>query len=261
MSAATTLQMREAYRCVMDRVGAAAERSGRRREDVAVVAVTKYASPDQVRALVDLGHADLGESRVQQIVQRVPLLAEYLERRRAMPDVSDDGAPAPTPPDRVRWHMIGHLQRNKVKQVAPLVDLLHSVDSLRLAEECHQYTSRSEKTLDVLLQLNVANEKSKHGIAPPAAIHLAEQIDNMIGLNLRGVMTMAPYAENPETVRDVFARTRELFEDIRTSGLDLPEFNVLSMGMSGDFEVAIEEGANVVRIGRAIFGEGEGESA
>ena len=150
--------------------------------------------------------------------------------------------------------MIGHLQRNKVKQVVPLVSLVHSVDSLRLAEELHNYASRHDLTIDILMQVNTAGEAQKTGVAAPAAIHLAEQIDTMMHLRLRGLMCMAPYTEEPETARPYFARTREIFEDIRTSGYVDNAFNVLSMGMSNDYEVAIEEGANVIRIGSALYG-------
>jgi len=150
--------------------------------------------------------------------------------------------------------MIGHLQRNKVKQVVPLVSLVHSVDSLRLAEELHNYASRHDLTIDILMQVNTAGESQKFGVAAPAAIHLAEQIDTMMHLRLRGLMCMAPYSDNPEDSRPCFSRTREIFEDIAKSGYVDNAFNVLSMGMSGDFEVAIEEGANVIRIGSALYG-------
>lgn len=253
----TPVQLRDAYRRVKDRIAEAAEKSRRRPEDVVLVAVTKYATPDQIRTLVDMGHVDLGESRVQQLQQRVPQIQEFLLRKKTLAGAAPRGMGDAPPPERVRWHMIGHLQRNKVKQVVPLVQLIHSVDSLRLAEELHNYGSRIDATIDVLLQVNVSGETSKAGVAPPAVVHLAEQIDTMMHLRLRGLMTMAPYTEKPEEVRGVFARTAEIFQDIRTEKAAGPDFNVLSMGMSNDFEVAIEEGANVVRVGSAIFGERE----
>jgi pyridoxal phosphate enzyme (YggS family) len=131
------------------------------------------------------------------------------------------------------------------------------VDSLRLAEELHNFGARTERTIEVLLQVNVSGEASKAGVAAPAVIHLAEQIDTMMHLKLRGLMTMAPAGENPEDSRPVFARTAELFHDVRSAKVGGPEFNLLSMGMTSDYEVAIEEGANLVRIGRAIFGDEE----
>jgi len=248
-------RLSDAYRAVMDRVAAAADRSGRPASAVNVVAVTKYAAPDQIRQLVELGHADLGESRVQQIQQRVPQLSEYLDRRERMADVSENKDRAAVP-GKVRWHMIGQFQRNKAKLVVPLVDLVHSVDSLRLAEELQTIAGKRQEQVDLLIQVNVAGESGKGGVALPAAIHLAETIDSMLDLRLRGVMCMAPYAEDPEESRPVFKRCAELFGEIRKEGIGGETFNVLSMGMSGDFEVAIEEGANVVRVGSALFGEG-----
>lgn len=239
----------------MDRVGEAAVRAGRRPENIIVVAVTKTASPDQIRGIVEQGHIDLGENRVQQLIQRVAQLKEFLSRKRTL------GRAATTPghdaPDDVRWHMVGHLQRNKVKQVLPLVKLIHSIDSLRLAEEIQAVTARADTAVDILLEINASGEPSKQGVAPAAALHLAEQIDSMVHVRLRGLMTMAPRLENPEDARPTFARTSEIFEDIRTEGIGGNQFNILSMGMTNDFEVAIEQGANVLRIGRAFFGETE----
>jgi len=266
----TPAQLKDAYQRVKDTVAEAALRSGRKPEEVLLVAVTKYAGPDQIRSLVDLGQADLGENRVQQLTQRAAQLEEFLSRKRAWapgpdPDAaSDPGASnaaarhaATAAPREVRWHMVGHLQRNKARQVAPVVRLIHSVDSLRLAEELHTIGARREKPIEILLQVNVSGEESKSGITAPAAPHMAEQIHSMVNLKIRGVMTMAPYVEDPEQVRPVFVRCRELFEDIRER-IDVGDaFNILSMGMSGDYPVAIEEGSNVVRIGRAIFGERE----
>ncbi len=251
----TPAQLRDAYRAVMDRIAAAAGRHGRRPSDVVCVAVTKTATPDQIRQVVEMGHADLGENRVQHLIQRVAQLEEFLNRRKTLAMVAPQRDS--NPPATVRWHMIGHLQRNKVRPVLPLVKLIHSVDSLRLAEEIQTLAHRQEQPMDVLLQINTSGEESKFGVAPPAAIHLAEQIDSMVNLRLRGVMTIAPYTEQPETSRSVFARTAELFQDIKSAGIGGPTFNILSMGMSDDFEIAIEEGANVVRVGRAIFGESD----
>lgn len=253
-------QLKDDFAKVNDRIADAAARSGRKREDVAMIAVTKYAGMDQIRQIVELGQADLGESRVQQITQRVPQLTEFLSRKKTLAGAaarSDDATP-----DKVRWHMIGQLQRNKVKQVVPHVDLIHSVDSLRLAEELHNYGARLDVTIDILIQVNASGEAgsgsgSKGGIAPPAVKHLIESIDTMMHLRPRGLMTMAPLCEDPEEARPTFARAAELFHDVKTNPFAGGHFNVLSMGMTSDFEVAIEEGANVVRIGRALFGETE----
>ncbi len=290
-------QLREAYRRVTDRVAEAAARAGRHANDVLLVAVTKYASPDQIRALVEMGHRDFGENRVQQLLQRVTAIDEFVARRKLLgharedsPTQKDDSlwpqvvmptnqSPPATTRQRtrstrraatlgeqsatqggagtspVRWHMIGHLQRNKVKQVVPLVRLIHSLDSLRLAEELHQLGARREKPIEVLLQINASGEESKFGLALPAAAHVAEQIDTMVHLRLRGLMTMAPWSEKPENARRTFARTAELFDDMRRQRIGGDAFNILSMGMTDDFEVAIAEGANMVRVGRAIFGD------
>jgi len=248
--------LRDAHRAVCDRIAAAAERAGRRAEHVTLVAVTKNATPDAIRSLVELGQADLGENRVQQLTQRAPQLDEWLGRKKTLAGAAPKTEAAV--PDAVRWHMIGHLQRNKVKQVAPAVSLIQSVDSLRLAEELHSYAAKADRMIDILLQVNTAMEAQKSGVAPPAVIALAEQIDTMVHLQLRGLMCMAPYSDNPEDARPVFARTREIFEEARHLKIGGEPFNILSMGMSDDFEVAIEEGSNMVRVGRALFGDEEG---
>ena len=248
----TPTDLKEAYEQVCDRIAGAAVRGGRKAEDVVLVAVTKYATVDQIQKTLELGVMDFGESKGQNLQQRVAQIDEFIQRKHKL------AAAAPRSkqlvPEQVRWHMVGHLQRNKVKQVVPLVSLVHSVDSLRLAEELHNYASRHDLTIDILMQVNNAGEAQKTGVAAPAAIHLAEQIDTMMHLRLRGLMCMATYSDEPENARPVFTRTREIFEDIRTSGYVDASFNVLSMGMSGDFEVAIEEGANVIRIGSALYG-------
>ena len=156
--------------------------------------------------------------------------------------------------ERLRWHMIGHLQRNKARRVVDIVRLIQSVDSLRLAEELQVAAYRREEPVEVLIQVNTSGERAKYGIAPAAAAHLVEQIDTMMTLRPRGLMCMAPMADDPETVRPVFERCRELLEEIRSDGLGGDRFDILSMGMSNDFEVAIECGANLVRVGSAIFG-------
>ena len=249
-------QLRDAYADVNRRIAAAAEKSGRTRDDVVLVAVTKYATPDQIRSVVELGQMDLGENRVQQLTQRVPMLQEFLDRKRQLA-----GAAAKTrdeTPEKVRWHMIGSLQRNKVKQVAPHVELIHSVDSLRLAEELHNFAARTDAVIDVLVQVNPAHDPKKSGVIPPAVRHLVETIDTMVHLRPRGLMTMAPLtddpAEMPDAARRAFSRTREIFEDVKNAGAGQDRFNVLSMGMSGDYEIAIEEGSNLVRVGSSLFG-------
>jgi hypothetical protein len=262
------------YAEVCDRVAAAAKKAARRPQDVILVAVTKNAEPEHIRELIAMGHRDFGENRVQQLVQRASMIAEWLGRQRRFPtsrqvqgddagsllfvpgSESDLGAKSAQPggKDGVRWHMIGHLQRNKAKKVLEFTRLVHSVDSLRLAEELQAAAMRRDQMVEVLLQINCSGEASKFGCAVPAAGPLAEQIETMVNVRLRGVMTMAaPNASEDET-RRCFARCRDLFEEIRGQVSDPRRFNILSMGMSGDYEIAISEGANIVRVGSAIFG-------
>jgi len=241
--------LKERYDAVRQRIADAAARSGRRPENIVLTAVTKYASIDQIRELIELGHMDFAENRVQALVQRVAQIDEFLQRHRQLHSSRHVSLPG-----QLRWHMIGHLQRNKVRKVLHLVRLVHSVDSLRLAEEIQMAATRREEPVEVLVQVNVSGEKSKYGVAPAAASHLVEQIDTMMNMRPRGLMTMAPLVEDPEQVRPVFERCRELLEDIQSGGLGGEHFDVLSMGMTSDFEVAIECGANVVRVGSAIFG-------
>ena len=157
--------------------------------------------------------------------------------------------------------MIGHIQRNKVRKVVNVARLIHSVDSLRLAEEIQLVAARRDDPVEVLLQVNTSGERTKSGVAPAAAAHLLEQIDTMLSIRPRGLMCMAPLVEDPELVRPVFERCCELFEEISKSGIGGDRFDILSMGMSNDFEVAIECGANVVRVGTAIVGQPQSPEA
>ena len=241
--------LKERYEDVRARIAAAAERVERNPDAVMLAVVTKNASIDQVRELIELGHVDFAENRVQTLIQRMGQIDEFLKRHREL-----RGSKPFNLPDRLRWHMIGHLQRNKVRRLVDMVRLIQSVDSLRLAEEIQMAAARREEPVEVLIQVDTSGERSKYGIAPAAAGHLVEQIDTMMTLRPRGLMCMAPLTDDPETVRSVFERCRELAEDIRADGLGGDQFDILSMGMSNDFEVAIECGANLVRVGSAIFG-------
>ncbi len=270
--------MQQRYASVLDRVVKAAQRAGRRGEDVILAAVTKYAEPQAIHELMALGHQDFGESRVLQLVQRACMIQEYLQRRRALPESlrdqifggaadeesrqllapyngmcgrTDDGSC----PRSIRWHMIGHLQRNKARKVVEFSRLIHSVDSLRLAEELQEVGLKQERTIDVLVQVNIAGENQKFGCPLPAIGALIEQIDTMAYMRVRGLMTMAPLSENPEDSRSVFSICQEVFSDVAKEGAVDESFQILSMGMSNDFEVAIECGANLVRVGSAIFGD------
>ncbi len=278
----------ERYALVRERIARAAERSGQRAEDILLVAVSKTAEPEQLKAMIDLGHRDFGENRVQTLVQHAAIVEEYLDRLRVHPTarrvapgstgefLTPRGAKGSSKPEAtaggvasqptageapstvvpVRWHMIGHLQRNKARKVAEFVRLVHSVDSLRLAEELQVIATRRDQVIDVLVQVNCSGEASKFGCPVPAALPLAEQIDTMVNVRVRGLMTMAAIGETPDEARAAFSRCRDLYEELRKSGISRGNINLLSMGMSGDFEAAIQEGANIVRVGSAIFGEG-----
>jgi len=226
---------------VRDRIAAAAEKVGRDPANVALVAVTKAAEPDDIKALIDLGVSDLGENRVQQLVARSEAVAAWLARRRKE---------VPAPP---RWHMIGHLQRNKVRPALAAAGVIHSVDSLRLAEEIDRRAEQAGMVADVLLQVNCSEESQKFGVAVGASTHLGEQMCTLGHVRLLGLMTMAPFCRDGEKVRPVFVRLREIFEEMRGEKIGGKDFRHLSMGMTQDYSVAVEEGATIVRIGTALF--------
>ena len=238
--------IKDRYEKVQERIANAAKRAGRDSSDIHLVAVTKYASVDDVRQLVDLGHVDFGESRLQHFTQIAAQIAEYIDRRQELgePDLA-------TP---VRWHFIGHLQRNKCRRVLPLTRMIHSVDSLRIAEEIQEIAGKKNLTIEVLLQANISRERQKTGIAPAAVGYLLEQIATMPNVIPRGMMCMAPESKDPEESRPIFQRCSELFEEMQTNPHRGDAFNVLSMGMSSDFEIAVECGSNIVRVGSALFG-------
>ena len=231
---------------VRERIAAACAKANREPREVTLIAVTKTAAPEQIREILQLGVGDLGESRVQMLTQRAAQINEFYHRQQAHGD-------SPLAP-RLRWHMIGHLQRNKVKHVLQIVDLVHSVDSLRLAEELDSQAGKLKKRVPILLQINASEESTKFGVAVGAAAHLAEQIDSMPNVQLIGLMTMAAYTDNPEDARRTFARTREIYEEMRWQKIGGGHLRHLSMGMSHDFEPAILEGATMVRIGTLLFG-------
>lgn len=230
------------------RIAAACAKANREPSEVTLIAVTKNAAPEQIREVISLGVGDLGESRVQVLTQRAAQINEFFQRQQGR------GEPDSTYPAKLRWHMIGHLQRNKIKQVLPLVDVIHSIDSLRLAEELDAQSEKLKKKTPVMLQVNASEEPQKFGVAVGAAVHLAEQIDSMPGLQMVGLMSMAPLTDDLDKARFVFARTREIFEEMRWHKIGGAGLKHLSMGMSNDFEPAILEGATMVRIGTSLFG-------
>jgi len=224
---------------VHDRMAAACGRVRRDVSEVALVAVTKAAETPAIRELILLGQTELAENRVQQLIERVA-------DTRIAQAAEELGTP-------VRWHMVGHLQRNKVKPCLDAATVVHSIDSLRLAEEISGRATHLGIEVECLMEVNTSNEAAKGGVAVGAAVHLAEQICTLHGVRLTGLMTMAPLVADPEEARFYFARLRELFEEMQTEKIGGRDFRHLSMGMSNDFEVAIEEGATLVRIGTALF--------
>jgi pyridoxal phosphate enzyme (YggS family) len=227
---------------VRERIAVAAAKSGRKANEVTLVAVSKTRTPDEIKAAARAGALDFGENKVQEITSKYDILRVFTENSAKNRNI--------------RWHMIGHLQRNKVKYIAGKVSLIHSVDSLRLAEEIDRRIGLLGSAVDVLLQVNAAAEESKSGVAPGEVKRLASDILETCGnIRIRGLMTIVPVADDPEDVRRYFSEVRELYDGIgREYGCEKLDFTWLSMGMTQDFEIAVEEGSNMVRVGTGIFG-------
>jgi len=228
---------------VKEAINCACARVDRDPSEVKLVIVTKSATVKGIKEVIRLGFSELGENRVQQLRKVSAQIAEFLGGENGDSALSE----------KVSWHMVGHLQRNKVRQVLPIVSLVHSVDTLRLAEEINASAPKLNLCPRVLLQVNTSNEPQKYGVPVGAATHLAEQIETLPNLKLIGLMTMAPLTHNKDVIRACFVRTKELFVEMRGEKLVGPEFTELSMGMSSDYEIAVEEGATILRIGSAIF--------
>ena len=241
--AITKAKIKRNLQRIQQNIGEACAKANRCPEDVSIVAVTKSVELAPISWLVDLGMTELGENRVQQLITRSKELAGHLSRRRHKP--------APT----VRWHMIGHLQRNKVKPALECAEMIHSIDSLRLAEEVNARAEKMDRRVSVMLQINCSHEDQKFGVAVGAATHLGELICTLDNLKLVGLMTMAPLADDPEAARPSFVRLRELYDEMRNDKIGGEDFRHLSMGMSNDYQVAVEEGATMLRIGTALFVE------
>jgi len=218
-----------------DAISAACERAGREPAGIRIVAVTKGHSAGIVRAAIGAGLTDIGENRVHEALEKLA------------PGLRAEAGP------RVRWHMVGHLQRNKVRDALVLFEWLQSLDSRRLAHTISERAMKGSPAIQALIQVNVGGEDRKHGFEPGEAVEAALEIDELSGLQVRGVMAMAPWTEDEGVVRGAFAVARRVFEELarRMDG----RFDTLSMGMSGDFEWAVEEGATMVRLGTALFGE------
>jgi pyridoxal phosphate enzyme (YggS family) len=226
---------------VKDNIKKACDRVDRDPSEVKLVIVTKSATFDEIKKVLQAGFTDLGENRVQQLKKISAQIAEHLEKNNEQM------------PQKVNWHMVGHLQRNKVRQILEQIYLIHSVDTLRLAEEINVAASKLNVCPRILVQVNTSGEPQKYGVPVGAAIHLAEQIETLPNLKFAGLMTMAPLTRDKNLIRSCFLRARELFIEMRGEKIVGPAFTELSMGMSSDYEIAVEEGATILRIGSAIF--------
>jgi len=227
----TGTEIRERLAVVRENIDRALERSGRSEEEVRVLVATKYYAPEQLSALAEAGAGLVGENRAEDLIEKQELFG-----------------------DRFDWHFIGHLQRRKAKVVVPSVTLVHSVDSMRLIEELGKRAP--EAGTDILIQVNVADEESKYGVSEEEVEALLETAAETGGrVRARGFMTLAPLVDDPEEVRHVFAKLRTIRDRLRKSWSPHFDLSELSMGMSGDYEVAVEEGATVVRIGRMLIEE------
>jgi pyridoxal phosphate enzyme (YggS family) len=218
------------FNAVEERIRAACFRVGRKREEVTIVAVTKSVGTDIAALLPELGQTELGESRPQELWRKAGEL-----------------------PTSIRWHLIGHLQRNKIEKTLPLVRLIHSVDSERLLIALDAEAANRQTPVDVLLEINASGEESKHGLAPADAPPMIGAVQSLRFVQVRGLMTMAAYEEDPERTRPTFAALRLLRDGLRQEWGTATRLDHLSMGMTNDFEIAVEEGATLIRVGTALF--------
>ena len=224
--------LKENYSIVMENILKACEKAGRDPESVKLIAVSKTKPAEDIEEIYSLGQRNFGENKVQELSQKIEIL-----------------------PDDIKWHLIGHLQHNKVKYIIGKTELIHSVDSERLALTISKEAVKHNVTADVLIEVNVAGEESKFGVTTDETIELIEKISKLPGIHICGLMTIAPFVADPEENRPVFRKLRELSVDIADKKIDNVTMSVLSMGMTNDYMVAIEEGATLVRVGTAIFGE------
>lgn len=216
---------------VEEKICQACKRAGRDRQEVTLIAVSKTKPVEMLEACLEQGINVFGENKVQELCEKYEQL-----------------------PQNIRWHMIGHLQRNKVKYITDKVELIHSVDSLRLAEAISEDAVRKGVSVNVLIEVNVAQEDSKFGLKTDETEKLVRQIAVLPNIFIKGLMTIAPYTENPEDNRLIFRTLKQLSVDIEKKNIDNVSMSILSMGMTGDYEVAVEEGATMVRVGTGIFG-------
>lgn len=226
------VNIKENLKEVEANIQAACQKSGRSRRDVTLIAVSKTKPVSMIREAIEEGIAEFGENKPQELREKCDTL-----------------------PEDLHWHMIGHLQRNKVKYVVGRACLIHSVDSFALAEEISKEAVKKGLEMPVLIEVNVAGEESKFGVSPEETEDLIRRIAPLPGIKVRGLMTIAPFVENAEDNRPVFQKLRKLAVDIKSKNIDNVIMCDLSMGMTGDYQVAVEEGATMVRVGTGIFGE------
>ncbi len=215
---------------VRQNIALACERSGRSVDEVLLLAVSKTVEVPKIKEAVAAGLTELGENKPQEINRKYGELSG------------------------VKWHQIGHLQTNKIKYIIDKVCLIHSLDSLHLAQEISKHAVKAGITMDVLVEVNIAGEEAKHGVKPEEACELAVEASKLDGISVKGLMTVAPFDENPENNRKYFKKMHNLFVDIKSKNYDNIDMKYLSMGMTNDYVVAVEEGANIVRVGTGIFG-------
>lgn len=216
---------------VEQKIQQACARAGRKRSEVTLIAVSKTKPVDMLQEIYDCGQREFGENKVQELGDKYEVL-----------------------PSDIHWHLIGHLQRNKVKYVVDKACLIHSVDSVRLAKTISDEAVKKQCTADILIEVNVAGEESKFGVSVQETLPLIEEIADYPNIRIQGLMTIAPFVENPEDNRAVFRELKQLSVDIAAKSINNVSMRVLSMGMTNDYEVAIEEGATMVRVGTGIFG-------
>ena len=222
--------IRDNLKNVTSRISRCCEKSGRPQSSVKLICVTKEADIDEIEEVIGLGCKDIGENRVQDAIVKYRSIG-----------------------DKAIWHLIGHLQTNKVKDAVKIFLLIHSVDSIRLAKEISKEANKIDKVQDILIQVNTSGEESKFGLAPEEVLSFFKEASLYPNINILGLMTIAPEVDDPEAVSPYFRKLKELSNSINETRTTNDERRVLSMGMTSDFEVAIEEGATMVRIGRAIF--------
>ncbi len=226
------MSIKENYDGILKRIEATCKKTGRNPKDIKVIAVSKTVDSERAKNAIEAGVEHLGENRVQELVKKY----EELE-------VID-----------VKWHMIGHLQKNKVKYIIDKVELIHSVESLSLAEEINKRAEKNDLVANVLIELNIGEEESKFGISEDHVYDFIKSMEDFENIKVLGLMTVAPFCEDPEDVRWVFKKMKNIYDKVSTMNFKNTEMKYLSMGMTNDFEIAIEEGSNIIRIGTAIFG-------